>query len=235
MRWPGRVLWGLGEAAVTFGVLVLLLVVHQLWWSNVTGHAAARHAVAALERHWDAVAPKTSEQSATARSGAVRGRAPATAADASSSGPDGYAVIRIPRIGVTAPIAEGVSKARVLNHGFVGHYPGTAQPGELGNFALAGHRNTHGEPFRYINRLRIGDTVSVETATARYTYVVIATVPRTSADDGTVIAPVPYSSVHPADRLTGPGHYLTLTTCTPEYTSLYRLVVWGRLRSVAPR
>ncbi|WP_407700445.1 class E sortase [Streptomyces beihaiensis] len=146
-----------------------------------------------------------------------------------------YAVIAIPRLGLRAPIAEGVSKAHVLNHGYVGHYPGTAQPGQAGNFALAGHRNTHGEPFRYINRLRRGDTVTVETKKAVYTYVVDKRLAQTSASDGDVIDPVPHSRVVPGAGYRTPGYYITLTTCTPEFTSRYRLVVWGKLSSMRPR
>src|SRR4051794_33917363 len=50
----GRALWGAGELGVTLGVVVLLLVAHQLWWTNLRAHESARHQVAALERQWDA-------------------------------------------------------------------------------------------------------------------------------------------------------------------------------------
>ncbi|WP_438272801.1 sortase domain-containing protein [Streptomyces sclerotialus] len=117
----------------------------------------------------------------------------------------------------------------------MGHHPRTAQPGRAGNVALAGHRNTHGEPFRRRVLLRPGDTVRIDTDDAHCTYVVDRTLPRTTAGDGTVLAEVPYSSGHPGHRHTEPGYHLTLTTCTPEYTSEYRLVVWGRLTEMAPR
>ncbi|MDC7338793.1 class E sortase [Streptomyces lydicus] len=145
-----------------------------------------------------------------------------------------YAVLRIPRLG-DRPVAEGTGKAAVLDKGYVGHYRHTAQPGEAGNAALAGHRNTHGEPFRHLDLLRPGDTVVVDTAAARYTYVVRRILPRTTPGDGTVLAAVPHSAVHPAYRFTAPAAYLTLTTCTPAYTSTYRLVVWGVLRSTQSR
>ncbi|MPY64980.1 class E sortase, partial [Streptomyces spongiae] len=146
-----------------------------------------------------------------------------------------YAVLTVPRLGLRVPVAEGISKRNVLNKGYVGHYPRTAQPGQAGNFALAGHRNTHGEPFRYINRLRRGDEVRVETGAAVYTYVVDRTLARTTPGDGGVIRPVPRSAVKPSSGYDDPGYYLTLTTCTPEYTSKYRLVVWGKLRSMHVR
>ncbi|MDF3150112.1 class E sortase, partial [Streptomyces sp. T21Q-yed] len=146
-----------------------------------------------------------------------------------------YAILTIPRLHLRVPVAEGVSKSGVLNKGYVGHYPGTQQPGQAGNFALAGHRNTHGEPFRYINRLAPKDTVRVETRSATYTYAVDRTLPRTAAHDRSVIRPVPRSTVRPAYGYDERGYYLTLTTCTPEYTSKYRLVVWGKLVSMRPR
>ncbi|MET9874513.1 class E sortase [Actinacidiphila glaucinigra] len=245
LRWQGRALWGASEAALTLGAVLLLLVAHQLWWTNLQAHAAATDRVTTLERQWDragtpaAPTPETSDQSAAdgtpvptpVNHSRTTGRTRTTTPRPSQA----YAVLRIPRIGVTALIAEGISRAKVLNHGYAGHYPHTAQPGQPGNFALAGHRNTHGEPFRRIDRLRPGDTLVVETATTRYTYVVRQTVPRTTPADGTVIAPVPHSTVHPRRHMTGPGHYITLTTCTPEFTSTHRLVVWGGLAAAEPR
>ncbi|UKY50474.1 class E sortase [Streptomyces inhibens] len=241
-----RALWTGAELAVTLGAVLLLLVVHQLWWTNRQAQHSAQDQVDRLERRWGARPPSFAATPAPEDDGAgARGSGKSTpppgttgrrAADRPLPPQDlAYAVLRIPRIGVTAPIAQGVGKAAVLNKGYVGHYPHSAQPGEAGNVALAGHRNTHGEPFRYIGRLRPGDTVVIDTAEARYTYAVRRTLPETTPGDGTVLAKVPYSSVHPAYRFTAPGAYLTLTTCTPEYTSTYRLVVWGVLRSTQSR
>ncbi|MFU0242840.1 class E sortase, partial [Streptomyces scabiei] len=143
-----------------------------------------------------------------------------------------YAVLDIPRLRLRVPVAEGVGRADVLDKGYVGHYPGTAQPGRPGNLALAGHRTTHGEPFRHLDRLVPGDEVRVETRGAVHTYVVDRTLPQTAPGDGGVLRPVPRSDVRPSYGYAERGHYLTLTTCTPAYTSTYRLVVWGKLRSV---
>ncbi|MHA5053375.1 class E sortase [Streptomyces sp. SD15] len=253
-----RVLWGGGEVLVTFGVVLLLLVVHQLWWTNREAREGAEREVQALEREWgrgDEEGAKGVEGVEGAEGGADAGRpsgSPSTSSGAPSvTGSGGsasveqsrnpprwsqaYAILSIPRLGLRVPVAEGVGKRDVLNKGYVGHYPHTQQPGQAGNFALAGHRNTHGEPFRYINRLRRGDEIAVETEGARYTYVVDKTLPQTSASDGSVIREVPRSTVRPAYGYSEPGYYITLTTCTPEYTSRYRLVVWGKLTSMRPR
>lgn len=50
-----------------------------------------------------------------------------------------------------------------------------------------------------------------------------------------VIRAVPRSIVKPSYGYKGPGYYITLTTCTPEFTSRYRMVVWGESVSMRPR
>ncbi|GAA2501666.1 class E sortase [Streptomyces longisporus] len=238
-----RALWTGGELLVTAGLVLLLLVVHQLWWTNREARRGAERKVEALEREWGDGATDKGGDSGTPvpaatpqpRTGTRDSRQVATAAQPRPSWSQAYAILVIPRLGLRVPVAEGVSKQEVLNKGYVGHYRGTGQPGQVGNFALAGHRNTHGEPFRYINRLRAKDLVEVETKTATYTYAVDRTLPQTSAGDSGVVRPIPRSTVEPGYGYSEPGYYITLTTCTPEYTSRYRLVVWGKLVSMRPR
>lgn len=240
-----RALWTGGEFLVTAGVVLLLLVVHELWWTNREARQGAEHQVQALERQW-ATPGAVSGGTPSANTGPADGSSPrrSTSADGSTTGTgsattprrsQAYAILTIPRLHLRVPVAEGVSKQNVLNKGYVGHYPGTQQPGQAGNFALAGHRNTHGEPFRYLPRLRLKDTVQVETSAATYTYTVDKILPQTSATDSGVIRPIPRSIVKPAYGFSRPGYYVTLTTCTPEFTSRYRMVVWGTLTSTRPR
>ncbi len=243
------VLWAAAELTVTVGVVVLLLVVHQVWWTNRQAAAAAQEQVQALERAWDGgrdpvpVAPDGSGSAVDPGDPAVSGVAPeeTPGPPAASRSPrpaarppareQAYAVLRIPRLGLVVPVAQGIDKRAVLDKGYAGQYPGTAQPGAQGNFALAGHRNTHGEPFRYINRLRAGDELVVDVRGRRYTYVVGKILSETTERDTGVIAPVPRSLVKADYGYSEPGAYITLTTCTPEYSSKYRLVVWGTLSS----
>jgi sortase A len=205
-----------GELFITAGVLMLLFVTYQLWWTNVRAHREANHVTNNLQHEWDSTA-------------GAAGKEP----DTFSPG-EGFAVMYIPKLDVRAPIAQGVSKQHVLDKGMIGHYDGalnTAMPWDkTGNFAVAAHRNTHGEPFRYINHLEPGDKVIVETANDYYTYVITSSLPSTPPSNISVLKPVPDGS-----GFTKPGRYLTLTTCTPEFQSTDRLIVWGKLVEDRPR
>ncbi|MFF7648846.1 class E sortase [Streptomyces sp. NPDC007983] len=205
----------IGELFITLGVVMLLFVTYQLWWTNILAHQQANGAAGDLQKKWDT-------------KGADR--------DPGVFSPgQGFAIIYIPKLDVKAPIAEGIDKHKVLDRGMVGHYGKgklkTAMPWDKkGNFALAGHRNTHGEPFRYINRLKPGDKIVVETQSRFYTYDMTSILPQTSPSNTGVIGPVP-----PGSGFSKPGRYLTLTTCTPEFTSTYRMIVWGKMVDERPR
>ncbi|WP_308439130.1 class E sortase [Streptomyces sulfonofaciens] len=204
----------IGELFISIGVMMLLFVTYQLWWTNVRAHEEADGAAHSLQDDW------------------ANGKGkPGVFAPG-----QGFAIMHIPKLDVVVPIAEGTDKHRVLDRGMVGHYGGpndiqTAMPdAKTGNFAVAGHRNTHGEPFRYINRLTRGDVIVVETQDTYYVYKVTSMLPQTPPSNIGVIGPVP-----PGSGFTGPGRYITLTTCTPEYTSKYRLIVWGKMVEQRPR
>ncbi|MFD3941511.1 class E sortase [Streptomyces sp. NPDC058579] len=201
-----------GEVFITFGVVMLLFVTYQLWWTNVRADQQANQAKGQIEDAWS------------------KGRAPG----AFEPG-QGFAIMYIPKLDVVVPVAEGISKPKVLDRGMVGHYSEgtlkTAMPGDKqGNFAVAGHRNTHGEPFRYINQLEPGDPIVVETQDAYYTYEMASILPQTAPSNVSVIDPVPKQA-----GFKQPGRYITLTTCTPEFTSTYRMIVWGKMVEERPR
>lgn len=205
---------GLGEVFITAGVVMLLFVTYQLWWTNVRAQAQAGQEASDLQNEW-----------------AQGGRA---AAEVFEPG-QGFALLHIPRLDVVVPIATGINSEKVLDRGMVGHYAEdrlkTALPdAKTGNFGLAGHRNTHGEPFRYINQLKPGDPIVVETRDKYYVYKMSSILPQTSPSNISVLEPVPKGS-----GFTAPGRYITLTTCTPEFTSTYRMIVWGKMAEERPR
>ena len=111
---------------------------------------------------------------------------------------DVVALLRVPAFGDDwcARCSRAPATA-VLQQG-VGHYDGAALPGEVGNFALAGHRTTYGAPFNAIAELVPGDAVVVETPTEFHVYrVTTSQVVRPS--DVEVIAPVPGPARRGAD------------------------------------
>ncbi|MGW4459973.1 class E sortase, partial [Streptomyces albidoflavus] len=202
-----------GELFITIGVLMLLFVTYQLWWTNVRAQQQADGAAHNLQQDWE------------------QGKRKPGAFQAGQ----GFAILHIPKLDVVVPVASGIDKQRVLDRGMAGHYAEgalkTALPSaKKGNFAVAGHRNTHGEPFRYINRLTPGDPIVVETQDTYYVYEMASILPQTPPSNTAVIDPVPAGS-----GFTEPGRYLTLTTCTPEFTSTYRMIVWGKMVEERPR
>ena len=203
----------IGEVFITTGVLMLLFVTYQLWWTNVRAHAQAGNEASSLQDDW-----------------ANGKRNPGTFEPG-----QGFALLHIPKLDVVVPIAEGIDKKRVLDRGMVGHYAEdgvkTAMPdAKAGNFGLAGHRNTHGEPFRYVNRLKPGDAIVVETQDKYYVYKMASILPVTSPSNTSVLDAIPK-----AGGFTKAGRYITLTTCTPEFTSKYRMIVWGTMAEERPR
>ncbi|MEU5340070.1 class E sortase [Streptomyces sp. NPDC020766] len=197
----------IGEVFITTGVLMLLFVTYQLWWTNVRAHAQAGNEASSLQDDW-----------------ANGKRNPGVFEPG-----QGFALLHIPKLDVVVPIAEGTDKKRVLDRGMVGHYAEegvkTAMPdAKAGNFGLAGHRNTHGEPFRYINRLKPGDPIVVETQDKYFVYKMASILPVTSPSNTAVLDAIPKGA-----GFTKAGRYITLTTCTPEFTSKYRMIVWGTM------
>jgi sortase A len=141
---------------------------------------------------------------------------------------DAIALLRIPAFGPSyeIPILSGTD-LDILSRG-VGHYLGTADPGQVGNFAVAGHRVTHGQPFARLLELNKGDHIVVETRDAIYTYVLDTSPRDLTVDDSEtwVLDPVPGK---PAAKPTQAR--ITLTTCQDLFHSPDRSVGFGHLES----
>jgi len=73
--------------------------------------------------------------------------------------------IRISSIGLSAMILEGVDQKTLRRA--VGHFPGTALPGQPGNVVLTGHRDTF---FRALRNISEGDEIILETFDGAYRY-----------------------------------------------------------------
>jgi len=147
------------------------------------------------------------------------------------------ALVRVPRFGddYVMPVLEGVSDDQ-LSAGF-GHVEDSAGPGGVGNYVLAAHRITHGQPLRDMPSLQPGDTVLVETRDTRYTYE-LDTDPNllvVDASAGWVLAADPVNpdpdGVHPDSA----PELITLLTCAELFHTDDRMVVFGHLVAHEPR
>ncbi|WP_330297461.1 class E sortase [Streptomyces sp. NBC_00503] len=210
------------EVCLTAGSLIVLFVAYVLLWTGVKADQAMDGEMARMRDRW-AAAPAAAPAPAPQPSASAS--APASAPEPAPYPPDQpFAEMYIPRFGPdwNKPVLEGTG-TDLLKKG-LGHYAGTARLGGTGNFAVAGHRRTYGDPFKDIPELRPGDPVVLKDATGWYTYTVRAEPLRTLPTEVGVIDPVPARSPFGA-----PGRYLTLTTCDPEWGHSHRLVVWAEL------
>lgn len=210
----------LGLGMVVAGLGLLGYVGWQMFGTNIVSERKQREAVQALERQW--------AQEPARRPG--RRAEPVRLGTAT-------ALIRIPRFGddYVMPVHEGVADD-VLARGY-GHFAESVQAGEKGNYALAAHRVTHGEPLRDMPKLRPGDEVIVETREAIYTYV-LDTDPNeliVTFEDVWVVAPEPENpdpdGVQPADH----PQLITLTTCAELFHTDDRMIAFGHLESETPK
>jgi sortase A len=211
-----RVSFWLGLGLVAVGLGLLGYVGWQMFGTNIVSERRQQEAVESLQRQW---------------------REPVVNAEAGAAEPvrlgEATALVRIPRFGddYVMPVHEGVADD-VLGRGY-GHFEGAAQAGEKGNYALAAHRVTHGEPLRDMPELRPGDEVVVETRDAVYSYVLDTDPNRlvVTFEDIWVVDPRPVNpdpdGVSPADH----PRLITLTTCAELFHTDNRMIAFGHLES----
>ncbi|MFI5964631.1 class E sortase [Streptomyces asoensis] len=211
------------ELCVTVGAVIVLFVVHVLFWTGVQADRVMGDQIDELHDRWD----RQSVSPGTGTGAGPGANASAPPAPYRSGRP--FAVMYIPRLGSTwnKPVLEGTATG-TLKKG-LGHYAGTARLGQSGNFSVAGHRRTYGDPFKDFPELRRGDAVVLTDGTTWFTYRIDKGPYKTVPSDVEVIDAVPRKSGY-----TRPGRYLTLTTCDPEWGHSHRLIVWAHLDSTQP-
>jgi sortase A len=202
-----RLLRGTGWTFIGMGSFVLYFLVYQLVGTNAVTSRGQSELRTELQREWSApsAAPSRTPKKVVPR------RVPPGKA---------LAVLDIPKIQLdNKVIVEGVGRDE-LRKG-PGHVPSTVPPGQPGTFGVSGHRTTYGAPFYRLDELEKGDTITVVTREAIYTY----TVTRTA-----IVRP---TDTQVLDNVRGPNGGLkatiTLTTCHPRYSARRRLVVFGDL------
>ncbi|WP_131683541.1 class E sortase [Pseudarthrobacter sp. YALA5] len=216
-----------GELLITGGIILLLFVAWQLWWTNVESDAKQSAVIKEFAQELGGAAPGPAEAPGGVSSVPADYGTPAVAAAPGHAGTIG--IMYIPRFGnsYTRPIVQGTT-GDVLDTLGLGHYSNTAMPGAVGNFAVAGHRQTHGAVLDNIHTLVPGDKIYVQTKDGYYTYVFrnnqIVMPSRTD-----VLEPVP----------TRPGaapteSFLTMTSCNPRYGAEERIIAYALLEGWRP-
>ncbi|KRF33264.1 class E sortase [Yonghaparkia sp. Soil809] len=225
----------LGELLITVGVLVLLFLGWYVWLNDIIVGGEQTQAAVELQQQWAEQSRGERGEDAPSPPPVYEGQSPDAAPVRAEPGGvnDALATLIVPRFGAdyARTIGQGIDVRDVLNsrRTGVGHYPGTQMPGELGNFAIAAHRNANGAPFGRLVDLRVGDHVYVETADGWYEYTFrgLEYVAPTQVD---VIAPVPRDAgADPAERI------LTMTTCNPLFSTAERAVAYSVMTAWYPR
>lgn len=210
----------LGELLITAGIVLGLFVAWQLWWTDVVAERAQVAIIAGLEWAPPLPAPHDVPDDGIAR--AQDGEPPALERPGVS---ETFATMIVPRFGddYRRTISEGITRSGTLDELGIGWYPHSALPGEVGNFALAGHRMTFGKPFNLIAELVEGDPLIVQTPEVWFVYRVtesLVVLPH-QVD---VVAPVPGDrDAEPTER------FITLTSCHPMFSAAERYIVHGVL------
>ncbi|WKD60013.1 class E sortase [Corynebacterium caspium] len=230
----GRLSHALGELLLTVGILISLFAFYESYWTNIVSHKLQQQVNENLEESW---------------SNQRNIKIPELG--------DAFARLYVPRFGTDFhyAILEGAEEAQLIAG--PGRYPATQQPGEKGNFAIAGHRVGKGAPFNDLGALKTCDALVVETPATWEIYRVLPISGSESTDcfgekqaavqnryshvagrhitvptDISVIAPVPgEDTAAPA----APEALITLTTCHPQFSNAERMIVHGMLVESLPK
>ena len=213
----------LGEVLITLSAVIGSYVIYELQISNFSSH-----------REWDSSAKALQEEFETpakniAFEGEVVAQLPADRPVSSKP----FALMSVPKLwkeSVAVPIFSGTS-SKALAKG-LGHISGSALPGQLGNFAVSGHRATYGEPFAKFELLREGDEVIVNTLEGIFTYSLVADI-KVTPEDIWVVEPRP--AIKELQLLPPEAQLITLITCDPRWSSEKRWIWFGTLKSFVPR
>ncbi len=205
---PRGVVHAVGEILVTLGLVLLLFVAYEVWGKSAIIDGHQRQLDQQLSQAWD---DPTVGPSGTA---------------APDSPPPGGTVGRlyIPTLHQKWVVVQGIQLSDIAYA--PGHYPQSAMPGQVGNFAVAGHRTP--AIFWNLDQVHAGDQVIVETRTAWYVYAVY---------DQRIVAPTAVEEVAAVPDQPGAkptAAELTLTTCNPKWNNYQRLIVHARLLGQSP-
>ncbi len=199
----------LGWTLIWSGVFIFGYVAWQLFGTDLLNARVQAEAAPVLEQQFD----EASLTPAEVEEVEVAGEPAEHVLEAIPAEDTGFAMLRVPRVGLEAVVFEGIAKPTLAKG--PGHLPETPLPGQPGNSVISGHRTTYGRPFHDFDLLQAGDRLEVETGIGTHVYEV---------RDSFIVAP---TDVWVADNK--PGAWLTLTTCNPKYSAKERLIITAEL------
>lgn len=140
----------------------------------------------------------------------VKNRETASAGNDTTDG-----ILMIDKIGLKLPILEGATQHNLRTT--VASINNTGFPGEVGNYAIAGHRNyTYGRNFNRLNELQVDDRIGVNTGRQQFEYAVTEKL-LVKPDEVWVLEP------------NGKDKEITLVTCHPVVNPTHRLIIKGKM------
>ncbi|MGZ9587342.1 class D sortase [Paenibacillus marinisediminis] len=124
-------------------------------------------------------------------------------------------ILKIDKIDLLLPILHGATQSNMKTTAASIENTGTA--GEVGNYAIAGHRNyTFGRNFNRLDELEVGDAIQVDTRDQQYEYIVT---------EKLVVKP---EEVWVLEG-NGKDKEITLVTCEPMVDPTHRLIIKGKI------
>ncbi|MCT4688060.1 class D sortase [Vallitalea sp.] len=129
--------------------------------------------------------------------------------------PKAIAIIKIDKIGIHLPIANGID-LETLKYA-IGYMPESGGFGQIGNAVLAGHRShTYGVFFNRLNELEQGDKINIITKEKEFIYTVY---------DKKIVDPDDVSVMRGSTK----SKVVTLITCDPVIGATHRLIIHGMI------
>jgi sortase A len=205
---------GFGELLFTAGVLMLFFAVYEIYGKQMETDREQDQLAQGLEEQWEAQAAQGPDSEPLP--GAANSR------------------MYIPDLDLDWVVVNGVTQEDIRYS--PGHYGDddvsggdAADPGGLGNYAVAGHR-TPGI-FWDLDLLENGDVIVLEDRENFYTYEVVDEVTVTP-DQVEVVDPDPFD---PENNDDPQRRLLTLTTCAPKLNNTHRLIIHAELTETRPK
>ena len=125
-------------------------------------------------------------------------------------------ILNIEKIKLSLPILKGATKKNLSIS--LASLENTGHPGEIGNYAIAGHRShTYGRNFNRLDEVEVGDIIEVNKGKEDYKYIVSEKI-YVKPEETWVL----YNNNEDKE--------ITLITCHPMINPTHRLIVKGKIQ-----